>query len=395
MGRAISGQKLCGIWKRDMKDTFLVLVYFVLIQVFVYSFIYFLNGEIPFQIAWYKLETYHYVEDPRTWGGEFDFFGSLGQWDGQWYLKIAESGYGDLSSRDDLLEYAFFPTYPLLIAAFNILTLDIERSAFLLGFLLQPLTYFSVYYVVGKVYSKKVALRAVLLTFLYPFSIVFRGYYSDVLYLLLLIWFVYFLSTKKFLRSALFLAFLNVTRGVGWPLNVLFLFFSLQALRQSKLTLKNLFLNLIAIITPMFAWLSLNYENTGYPFYFLNIRSEWWSGFPFSLFFNLSKFVEFPVAAFHLIYSSQVNVITFILFLLVLVKSSQKMKPEFWWTSLVILLFPFLVNAMNSRFQVVNFPIFVYLANTLNDWQYLFVVLLFWVILLFTSLYFVNWHWVG
>ena len=154
-------------------------------------------------------------------------------------------------------------------------------------------------------------------------------------------------------------------------------------------------MNLIAIITPMFAWLSLNYENTGYPFYFLNIRSEWWSGFPFSLFFNLSKFVEFPVAAFHLIYSSQVNVITFILFLLVLVKSSQKMKPEFWWTSLVILLFPFLVNAMNSRFQVVNFPIFVYLANTLNDWQYLFVVLLFWVILLFTSLYFVNWHWVG
>src|SRR6266852_2744550 len=66
---------------------------FVLLTVFLYLFIFLFNRSVPFHAFNYRYNSHHYFVDPRIQGQKFDFILALGQWDAQWYLKIAETGY--------------------------------------------------------------------------------------------------------------------------------------------------------------------------------------------------------------------------------------------------------------------------------------------------------------
>src|SRR5215469_3008709 len=95
---------------------------FLLINVFLYLFIFFLHQIVPFNTSYYNY-AYHYLPDPRYYHHSFNFLRSLDQWDAQWYISIAAKGY---SRAGGSFMYAFYPMYPLTVFVINKIINNIE-----------------------------------------------------------------------------------------------------------------------------------------------------------------------------------------------------------------------------------------------------------------------------
>src|SRR3989344_4143949 len=86
------------------------LLAFVLINLALYIFIYIFGPTVEFARHNYFYNSHHYLEDLRAVDGSaFNFLRSLGQYDAQWYLKIAQEGY---------------PKNPKVISIFNKQVMD-------------------------------------------------------------------------------------------------------------------------------------------------------------------------------------------------------------------------------------------------------------------------------
>lgn len=369
------------------------------------------NSKVGFNRYNYDINAHKYTIDHRMEGKPFNLIESLGQFDAQWYLKIASEGYPKdlalLPQKDggdvDRTTYAFFPLYPLIISSINIFVKNIELSAFTLSVLLIPINFLSLIYVVKKHFNLKVSVKASYLLFFFPFSIFFRSYFSESIFLFLLIWFSYFLYKRKYLKSSLFLSLLNVTKSNGFFLNIIFLIFLLKDYRKAKITLSELLFSFVVMTTPFVVWLVFNYVNTGNLLYFMSTARTYWNASPFlslpflPLFHNIALLVLFPVLPFHSFHTSQVDIIIVFVFLLFLVKSKKHLPKKYWLIAFCLWLLPLLVSDTMSfsRYQSVNFPIFIYLARVLDDKRFIITFLLFFISLMITSLFFVNWWWVG
>ena len=365
------------------------------------------HSVFPFQHSNYTLSSHHFLPDPRANGGSFVFLRALGQYDAQWYLKIAATGYpahpsvtslNDKSTMEGLA-YAFFPLYPLLIATANVVIGNVELSAFLISNLFIILNVLSLYFVIQKQYNSSLAIKTTLLLFLFPFSIFFRSYFAEGLQLFLLIWLAYFLMQKEFLPCAVFLGFLNITKGSAMLLNVLYIVLLAQYILSHKLKLAKGLLCLIVIATPLVLWVIYNYIQTGNPFYFYAIQQSWDST---PAYLHLSQnlwtvihLFELPLHSFH---TSFINTSLAIYILLLLILSRKHLPPILWWISFLIWFTPFIsIDLMSfSRYQTVSFPLFLFAALLARDNKiYISVVAVFSSLLLLTSLLFINWYWIG
>jgi hypothetical protein len=365
------------------------------------------HSVFPFNRANYTLSSHHFVPDPRADGGPFVFLRALGQYDAQWYLKIAATGYpahpgvttlNDKSNMDGLT-YAFFPLYPLLIATANVVIGNIELAAFVVSNLLIILDALSLYFVIHKLYNPSLAIKTTLLLFLFPFSIFFRSYFAEGLQLFLLIWFAYFLMQKKFLPCALFLGFLNITKGSGMLLNVLYIVLLAQYIFSHKLKPAKGLLCLIVIATPLILWAIYNYIQTGNPFYFYAIQRSWDST-PAYLhivqnLWTIIHLFELPLHSFH---TSFINTSLAIFIFVLLILSRKHLPSILWWISFLLWFTPFIsIDLMSfSRYQTVSFPLFLFAALLMrNNKIYIPTDIIFFGLLLLISLYFVNWYWIG
>lgn len=74
-----------------------------------------------------------------------------------------------------------------------------------------------------------------------------------------------------------------------------------------------------------------------------------------------------------------------------------KNYPQLWWMSFLIWIAPLLLKDLMSysRYQIISFPLFIFLAGNISGWKFYALCLVFLGLLLVTSLYFVNWQWVG
>src|SRR5437879_5949484 len=109
------------------KPFFISFSAFILINIALYLFIFFFYNLFPFHAFNYSNNADHYTLDPRVNHQRFDFLQALGQYDAQWYMKIADSGYPNREQIANIhtpkiiggLTYAFFPLYPLLLFSLN------------------------------------------------------------------------------------------------------------------------------------------------------------------------------------------------------------------------------------------------------------------------------------
>ncbi|MCL4366684.1 glycosyltransferase family 39 protein [Patescibacteria group bacterium] len=384
----------------------LALVIFIILNLLLYSFILVSHKWLPINLFNYRYNSQHYIQDNRIKSEGFDLINSLAVWDAQWYLKIAVDGYPQnptLQNYQDPnvmggMSYGFFPLWPLLLRLANLFFPNIETAAFITTNLLIVINFISLYWVVGKLFSPSLALKTVFLLFVFPLSIFFRSYYVENLQLLTLIWFGYFMIKQKLLISATLLAFMNITKGNGWLLNIWYLVVLFQRLRANKLKFFSGLLLCGIVILPLVLWLIFCFIKTQNPFYFLTVRHIWLNSMlsPIPLLDNLLKLALFPSLPFHSFHASQIDSLMMIVVTILLIKSKNFLPSSLWWISLAIFVTPLLVNNMSfSRLQTVSFPLYIYLANLLKKGPYLILAGIFLIGIFLTSIFFINWYWVG
>ncbi|MBU3978902.1 glycosyltransferase family 39 protein, partial [Patescibacteria group bacterium] len=265
------------------KKLWLYLSIFIILNILLYLFIFLFNSKIPFSKFDYTKNAHHYLADPRIKGGEFNFLRAMGQYDAQWYLKIAEEGYPknptitDMNNKRTLdgITYAFFPLYPLILSFVNFPIKNIELTAFITSNLIMLAIFFSLYIIIKNLYDENKALKTIFLLFFFPFAIFYRSYFTEGLFLLLLIWFAYFLIKKQWLRTAFFLSLLFVTKPIGAFFGLLFLFFIINSYRHKRINMRLLIYSLTVSILPFLGWLAYCYINTGIPIYWMTAYSNW------------------------------------------------------------------------------------------------------------------------
>jgi hypothetical protein len=387
------------------KEFLIALVVFTSLNILLYLFIYFFHGLIPFDYANYLYNAHHFIEAPQVRGEKFEFLNSLGQYDAQWYLKIAQTGYPknptNLNMSDkqimDGLTYAFFPLYPLAIFATNQFIKNLELTAFTLSNLLLIINFLSLYFVIKKVSPKNIAIKTCFLLFFFPFSIFFRSYFTEGIQLFFIIWFCFFMMKNQFFLAGLTLAILNISKGNVWLINLYYVYI---LWRQTHLfILKKLSFSFIPI-SLFLSWMVFCYFQTGNFLYFFSIRSAWnQNNLLLNPLMNIFNMIRLPNLPLHEYHASQIDSSLMLITLVILILSKfKKILPSlFWWVSFLLWLTPFLfTDTMSfSRYQIISFPLFFYLAKVLPN-SYFKVLLGAFVLGLFiTSLFFVNWYWIG
>jgi Mannosyltransferase (PIG-V) len=138
----------------------------------------------------------------------------LARWDAVWYLRIADSGYGDSSPRA-----AFFPLYPLLVrsaaapvggseAALLIASYAISLAAFLAALVL-------LYRLVSLELGRRFASPTLLLLAVFPAALYFGAPYSESLFLLVSVGAFYAARTERWAWAGGCAAAASATRSAG------------------------------------------------------------------------------------------------------------------------------------------------------------------------------------
>lgn len=363
------------------------LLVFIVLNLIYYAVIFLGHDWVPFNKTTYSLGAHHYLSDSRvTNPQDFNLLRALGAWDGQWYLKIADHGYPvnpkitDLNNKGamDGLSYGFFPLYPTLLHLLNIPVKNIELSAFIFMNILLLLNFSSLYFLIKQFFSENVAIKVNFLLWTFPAGVFFRSFYTEGLYLLLLIWFVFFLWKKRLLYAAILLGLMNVTKGNGFLLALIFIPLCFRVPKKLPI--------LVAVcLIPLLFWSFFCYLHSGDFLYFLTVRKYWGMvGIPLATIWYSLNFSPIEVAS------------VFFIGYLALNLRKLKEKPILQKVAALLLITPLFVFTMSfSRSQIISFPLFVYPAIKWSRGIY-FIVLALQTILLFTvALYFVNWYWIG
>lgn len=260
------------------RNFLLSICFFILINIFLYCFIYLFSNSVKFEYRNYEINSHHYFHDERFNNGEFNFLRSIGQYDAQWYLKIAEKGYPknpyNININEkyilDGLSYAFFPLYPLTISILNYLVGNIEITAFIFANFLMIANFLSLFFVISKFYKPNIAIKTIFLMFLFPFSIFYRSYFTEGLFLLEIIWFSYYLINKKYLPASILAGILSVTRGTGIFLIPVLVYFIYENFTNKKALINSkMLLYFLMMLLPITAWSIFTFLNTGNALYFI------------------------------------------------------------------------------------------------------------------------------
>ena len=136
------------------------------------------------------------------------------------------------------------------------------------------------------------------------------------------------------------------------------------------------------------------YLKTGNFLEFVAVRSLW-GGTLISTLWSITHFWDLPIHGFHysLIDLMSICTVGIILFL-----SRNYLPKLLWQSSFLIWIIPLLTtDTMSaSRYQIINLPIFIYIAYVIkNRWLWWSFCLLNVIGLLFVSLKFINWNWLG
>ncbi len=376
---------------------------FILLNLFLYIFIAQYYQLIPFNTFNYQENAHHHIPDNRVIGKTFNLTNALAQFDAQWYIKIADIGYPTNPEYQDMknksvmnsLTFAFFPLYPIVLNITNQIFHNIELTAFIISQIFLIANFISLFFITTKLFDKKIALITSFLLFLSPFSIVFRSYYSENLILFLLLWFSYFLIKKRLFIASGFLSFLLITKGNLLLLYPLYTYFLMD--KKVRIDFKNkLLLTMIPLIL-IAIWVIFCDLKTVDPLFFMKIQSQWFSSPLPPIIYNyvlVGSFFELPLHYFH---ASKIDVLTVIIIPVILYFSKDKLPKELFWISVFLYTTPLLVKDLMafSRIQLINFPIFIGLTLILKPYLSYSLIFIFYLLLLFTSLYFVNWYWVG
>src|SRR5260221_847014 len=180
---------------RDKNAFLFVLKSFLIWRVGIFLITVFATRFVPLFSHNYLGNGYsNYINNPVFWG-HFNF-------DGEHYLSIAQSGYQPF-------QYFFFPVFPVLMGFFSSeVGLIISNLFFLIALI-------GIYKLVMIDYKEQIAKLTIILFLVFPTSFYFGVYYTENLFLAILVSSFYLARKNKYFLAAILASFLSATRVVG------------------------------------------------------------------------------------------------------------------------------------------------------------------------------------
>lgn len=132
----------------------------------------------------------NYLKNPHLWAWV--------NFDGEHYLSIAYQGYLPLT-------YFYFPVYPLLTRIIASLVDQSYKNMALTGLLISNISFFlglvGLYKLILLDFKKEVAYLVVALLLIFPTSFYFGSFYTESLFLALIVWSFYFARNEHFRKN--------------------------------------------------------------------------------------------------------------------------------------------------------------------------------------------------
>jgi hypothetical protein len=303
--------------------------------------------------------------------------GSLGRWDGAWYLQLARTGYphsvGVTQGLPSQNTIAFFPLFPLLVRAVHGV-LSWTDSFEVVVLVLGLATAVGLWLLTAFVFDSRAADRTTMLFCFFPGSIVFALFYSEGLMLVLSIVCLWALLRRKWLLAGIAAALATAARPNALVLVLCCAWAAAQAIRHRKDWWALISVALAptgAIVYFAFLWARTGSKVA----WFREEHSGWQEGFDF----GWTTLHKLHLVALHPL--RDVNLLVGALCLLFLIAC----LPYVWRARLPVELLIFgggiLVLALGAkslslrpRFLVTAFPLFMALGARLPDTAYRIVL---------------------
>jgi hypothetical protein len=127
----------------------------------------------------------------------------LASWDGQWYWTIAEHGYLYVPGQES--NPAFFPLFPAMLRALNLLGVDVRIAAVALANIALPIALLALYELGRELIAEPLARRASVLAAIFPVGVVFSMAYPQSLVLAAVVLAGAFALRGRWLATALWI----------------------------------------------------------------------------------------------------------------------------------------------------------------------------------------------
>jgi len=323
------------------------------------------------------------------------FIDGLSRWDSGWYFSIVTDGYSNTLSNIGQ-DTAFFPLYPIIVAAINILFDNVHLSGILASNIAFFFSLIFLYDIILKKYSIEIAERALLLICLNPFSFYFSAFYTESIFLLMVVLSFFFAEKNNFFLAATWAAFAGATRFVGIimiiPLLLLYLEKIEYDFRKIKMDVLWLFLSFSGLLLYMI-YLWYDYGN---PLQFYESQHAWGTLNPFSSVISTVSSISFK-SVFDGLYNAMnvIHLVSAIPFFILLINLRKIDLPyAIYSVMLFVVSLPRVIGM--GRYLLVSFPVFIMMALVLKNKSmyqaYLYINILF---LSLFSIMFSHWYWVA
>lgn len=316
-----------------------------------------------------------------------DFLNRLGNWDGGHYLGIAEFGYSEK------YQYAFFPLYPLLIKAVNILTQNYLVSSLLISIISSFLAIHLLFNLIHLDFDRKIAEGVVLVLLMFPTSFYFLTAYSEGLFLFLVL--ATFLNLRKnnLVLATAAAALASATRvfGVALVLALIIEVWTKQGINKS-----NWYVLLAPFGLVIYCWYLFN--QTGDPFYFITAQSHWQRVLtpPPQSFWETLRSLATPNFI-----TQNFNAFLDLLFAVfglgLILRAFRFLPIAYAVYGLISILLPLATPSLSSipRFLLPIFPIFILIALIKNQYVFFAYQILSLMLLSAFAILFINGYWVS
>lgn len=337
-------------------DFYFLLKLFVGWRLILFLFLFLAIRLIPLQQDFLGGRMANYLENPWLWAWV--------NFDGEHYLAIAQEGYRPLT-------YFFFPVYPMLVKALSVIG-GFRRPDFLAfaGLLISNISFFialvGFYKLVKLDKPTRIAKLAVLLLLLFPTSFFFASFYTESLFLALVVWSFYFARRGNFLLAGALGGISTATRILGLALIPAL---ALEAWKGGKKNLLQKILGVLLVPVGLFIYMYFLKMKTGDPFEFLNTisvfgeqRSSELILLPQVFYRYLFKILpNLNYSSFPTVFTTVLEIATAAIFFVLAIISFVKTRLSYAVYFLIAYLIPTFSGSFSSfpRYALILFPAFI------------------------------------
>ena len=312
-----------------------------------------------------------YLQNPLLW--------AWGNFDGEHYLFISKYGYNPH-------QYYFFPLYPYLVRLFAVLSRQGLDKYHLLGLVVSHIFFVAglagLWKLIKLDYNIKVAKISLLIILLFPVSFFFVSFYTESLFLALVVWALYFARKKMWVGACILGALASATRIIGLVLIPVFIieFISQYSNAVCKPSYKRIvitFLAFISVSVGLIVYMIFLNHITGDFFAFSKsgyIYGEYFSDKPVFILQVFYRYI-FKIVPnlnwnyFPVVFSTLLEFLVAILLALLSLVGLFRLRLSYWFFMVSGFIFPTLyVNFVSlPRYALVLFPMYILIADILSN----------------------------